>query len=137
MFTASHRCYAEEVVRNLDPNREFISMLLTRKNCVELETSIFVKDLRVLKNRRTEEVILIDNAAYSYGLQLDNGIPCIPFYDNPEDIELIKLEQYLERLADIPDIKLYNRNFFRNYLLAECDDLNSLCGSIIDSFTPR
>lgn len=135
VFTASHQCYAEEVVKNLDPENKYISMLLTRQNCVELDTSIFVKDLRVLKNRETKDVILVDNAAYSYGLQLDNGIPCIPFYDNSEDQELLKLEAYLSDLSFVEDHKSYNRNYFRNYLLAECDELNDVCKGIIESFS--
>lgn len=40
---------------------------------------MFVKDLRVI-NRNLSDMILIDNAAYSYSFQLDNGIPIIPFY---------------------------------------------------------
>jgi len=33
-------------------------------------------------------LVLVDNAAYSYAWQLDNGIPIVPFYDNKEDREL-------------------------------------------------
>jgi CTD small phosphatase-like protein 2 len=38
--------------------------------------------LRILKNRDLETVLLVDNAAYSYYFQLENGIPIIPFYDD-------------------------------------------------------
>jgi CTD small phosphatase-like protein 2 len=31
-------------------------------------------------------MVLVDNAAYSYIFQLDNGIPIIPFYDSKSDI---------------------------------------------------
>ena len=48
---------------------------------------MFVKDLRVL-NRELSKLILVDNAAYSYGYQLSNGIPIIPFFDDKQDIEL-------------------------------------------------
>ena len=41
--------------------------------------------MRVLKNRNIENILLVDNAAYSYFYQLDNGIPIIPFYDDKSD----------------------------------------------------
>lgn len=41
--------------------------------------------MRILGDRDLKDVVLVDNAAYSYGLQLDNGIPIIPYYDNKKD----------------------------------------------------
>ena len=38
-----------------------------------------IKDLRVI-NRPLTDILLVDNAAYSYAYQLDNGIPIIPYY---------------------------------------------------------
>lgn len=46
-----------------------------------------VKDLRVI-NRQMTDVLLVDNAAYSYAYQLDNGIPIIPYYEGKVDFEL-------------------------------------------------
>ena len=46
-----------------------------------------------------EDLLIVDNAVYSFGYQLDNGIPIIPFYDDKEDIELVHLVQYLECLV--------------------------------------
>ncbi len=42
-----------------------------------------MKDLRYLK-RDLKDVVLVDNAAYSYVLQLDNGIPILPFYEGKD-----------------------------------------------------
>ena len=28
---------------------------------------------------------MIDNAAHSFGFQIDNGVPMLPFYDDKED----------------------------------------------------
>ena len=42
-----------------------------------------------------KDIVLIDNAAYSFGFHLENGIPIIPFYDNKEDKELESLLKYL------------------------------------------
>jgi len=43
-------------------------------------------------------MVLIDNAAYSFSFQVDNGIPIIPFYDNKQDTELLHLVSYLREL---------------------------------------
>jgi CTD small phosphatase-like protein 2 len=40
---------------------------------------MYVKDLRII-NRAMADMILVDNAAYSYNYQLDNGVPILPFY---------------------------------------------------------
>lgn len=38
-----------------------------------------------------KDMLLVDNAAYSFCHQLDNGVPIIPFYDNKADQELLYL----------------------------------------------
>ncbi len=55
---------------------------------------MYVKDLRVI-NRNMGEMILVDNAAYSYSFQVDNGIPIIPYYEGKNDFELKALEKYI------------------------------------------
>jgi len=37
----------------------------------------------------------VDNAVYSFGFQLSNGIPILPFYRDEEDRELVQLLGYL------------------------------------------
>lgn len=44
-----------------------------------------MKDLRVI-DRDLKKLLLVDNAAYSYCFQLDNGVPIVPFYDNKVDL---------------------------------------------------
>jgi len=66
VFTASHQCYADAVLDHIDPNKELIQHRLYRDSCVKTE-GIFIKDLRVLTNRKLSEVVIVDNAAYSFG----------------------------------------------------------------------
>lgn len=61
-------------------------------------------------------MVLIDNASYSFCFQLDNGIPVIPFYDNPLDKELMYLTTYLLDLMQSNDIGPKNTAFFKNQL---------------------
>ena len=34
---------------------------------------------------------MVDNSACAYGLNINNGVPIIPFYDNMDDVELLEL----------------------------------------------
>ena len=88
VFTASHSCYANVVLDYIDPKREWVSHRLFREKCIRTESGVYIKDLRII-DRVMSEVTLVDNASYSFGFQIDSGIPIIPFYDSKEDIELI------------------------------------------------
>ena len=46
-------------------------------------------------------MLLVDNAAYSYFYQLENGIPIIPYYDDKDDQELLHLIHYVKDLVEI------------------------------------
>ncbi len=61
---------------------------------------MFIKDLRVI-NRNLSDIVLVDNAVYSFGFQLDNAVPILYFYDNKDDVELLELVPYLKRLANV------------------------------------
>jgi Dullard-like phosphatase family protein len=121
IFTASHKCYADRVLDYLDPTGQLIHHRLYRENCVVSE-GVFMKDLRILANRRLEDLILVDNAAYSFGYQLDNGIPIISWYEDMNDRELYKLMDYLKVLARVSDVREINRRtfnldkFYQDYL---------------------
>ena len=45
-------------------------------------------------------MLLIDNSCLSYSLNLDNGLPILPFYDNPKDEEFMHLTYYLRCLHE-------------------------------------
>ena len=57
-----------------------------------------MKDLRIIKNRHLKDIILVDNSAYSYGIQVNNGVPILPFYDDKNDTELKDLVQFLTNI---------------------------------------
>ena len=46
-----------------------------------------------------KDLVIIDNAVYSFGFQLDNGIPILPFYEDKSDEEMLHLTHYLKCLA--------------------------------------
>jgi CTD small phosphatase-like protein 2 len=67
-------------------------------------------------------MILVDNAAYSYAFQLDNGIPIIPYYEGRNDFELKALQTYLESMIWAKDVREVNRNTFKLAKYREYDD---------------
>ncbi|CAK81409.1 unnamed protein product (macronuclear) [Paramecium tetraurelia] len=108
VFTASHSCYAQQVLDYLDPEKKLISHRLFRDNCIMTTGGMYTKDLRIF-DRQLSQIVLIDNAAYSYAWQLDNGIPIVPFYDNKDDRELWGLQTYLSGMIGVSDVREYNR----------------------------
>lgn len=70
-----------------------------------------MKDLRIL-GVDLKNIVLVDNSAYSFGLQLDNGIPILPFYEDESDDELLHLSTYLQVIASSEDMRIQNRRAF-------------------------
>ena len=112
VFTASHRCYADPVVDYLDPTKELVHHRLYREDCLAMN-GVFLKDLRVLANRDLADLLLVDNSVYSFGYQLDNGIPIMSWTEDPSDRELYNLCGYLKTLANCPDMLATNRRTFK------------------------
>jgi CTD small phosphatase-like protein 2 len=85
LFTASSPAYANAIVDYLDPKSSYILGILTRGNCMETKNGFFVKDLRVLKDKKMKDIIMVDNLAHSFGFQLDNGVPILEWHHDPKD----------------------------------------------------
>ena len=83
IFTASSASYADVILDFLDPNKNIFAHRLYRNHCT-LERGYYIKDLRVV-NRKMEDVAIVDNSAYSFLLQPENGIPILPFYHFAKD----------------------------------------------------
>ena len=84
MFTASCKDYADSILDYIDPDNSLIHHRLYRESCVAQAQGVYIKDLRIF-DIDMNDIILVDNAVYSFGYQLDNGIPIIPFRDDPKD----------------------------------------------------
>ena len=50
-------------------------------------------------------MVIVDNSVYSFAFQIDNGIPIIPFYKDPNDEEMLHLIYYLNCLANVEDVR--------------------------------
>ena len=56
--------------------------------------------------RPLSDVIIIDNSPTSYLFQPENAFPCISWYDDKLDKELMDFVPILERLAKVKDVRL-------------------------------
>lgn len=127
IFTASHSCYANVVLNILDPNNEYITYRLFRDQCLQTNEGIFIKDLRIIANRSLDNLLIVDNATYSFGFQLENGIPVVPFYDLKDDTELLDLMEYLKKMAQEKDVRTVNNKMFMYELISNyCNDYDRL-----------
>ncbi len=78
MFTAGSQPYADPILDHIDADR-VIQHRLYRESCTLVDNQVFVKDLRII-GRPLENLVLVDNAPHCYMLQLNNGIPILPYY---------------------------------------------------------
>jgi len=109
-FTAGIQEYAEVLMDAIDPQRKYFKHRLFRHHCVQVGGA-FVKDLRVL-NRKLERVVLVDNNAFSFLMQLPNGIPVSSFMDDANDTALMVLQEFLHTIKDLADVRDHLRTVF-------------------------
>jgi len=50
-------------------------------------------------------MLLVDNAVYSFGLQLSNGIPITPFKEEKDDKEFLFLKRFLFDIRNEDDLR--------------------------------
>ena len=89
---------------------------LYRQHCIETNIhsggSSYLKDLRIIVNRDFHDLIIVDNAAMCFALQLENGVPILPFYSDKGDDELMHLVSYLKFISESNDVRVHNRKAF-------------------------
>jgi len=115
IYTASDQSYADSVLDFIDPWKEYFKVRLYRHNCVKVISengSIYIKDLRIIRNIPMNNMVIIDNSVLSFAFQLENGIPVLPFYSNKSDNELIYLRDYLMELHKSDNLRETNSKVF-------------------------
>lgn len=111
VFTASNQDYADIVLDKLDPTREIFKLRLYRDSCIKTPIGL-VKDVRILKNRSLNNIVLVDNSVISLAYQLDNGVPILSWYGDTLDTELLKLTNFLKILEKVPDVRKVLKSTF-------------------------
>lgn len=113
VFTASNKGYADTILDYIDPKGRLIQHRFYRESCIKTTDNVYIKDLRIFRNVPLKDIIIVDNAVYSFGAQLDNGIPITPFKEDVDDNEFLHLMGHLSKCADAYDMRDENRKVFR------------------------
>lgn len=114
IFTASNKDYADAIIDQiLDPLGCLVKFRMYREHCVQTMDGIYIKDLTVIKSHSLDQILLVDNSVHSFGLQLANGIPIVPFYDDGQDQELVHLASYVLSLANVENLVSVNSATFK------------------------
>lgn len=115
VFTASQKVYADELLNRIDPDGKYIKHRMFREACLLVDGN-YLKDLNVI-GRDLSRSVLVDNSPHAFGYQVDNGIPIESWFEDPNDTELLKLEQFLESLHSVDDVRTVVRSTFQTYKL--------------------
>mmetsp|Transcript_2386 Transcript_2386/g.5055 ORF Transcript_2386/g.5055 Transcript_2386/m.5055 type:complete len:320 (+) Transcript_2386:209-1168(+) len=102
IYTASLSKYADPLLDILDP-KQLISKRLFRENCVYYDGH-YVKDLSLL-NREITQTIIVDNSPMSYIFHPENAIDCTSFFDDPFDVELWQIADFLVSIKSCSDVR--------------------------------
>jgi CTD small phosphatase-like protein 2 len=94
---------------------KYIKHRLFRESCLLVEGN-YLKDLNVL-GRDLTKCVLVDNSPHAFGYQVENGIPIESWFDDPKDIELMKLERFVNTLHGVVDVRSVVRSKFQTYKL--------------------
>lgn len=126
VFTAGTQDYADAALDFIDPDRMIIKHRLYRQHCVNPVKGVYVKDLRIIKDRDIKDIVLVDNSIISFAYQMDNGIPIKAYTGQPDDEELLYMVTFLEELFGMSDPRVHLRkNFCLNHLM------NKYCNTVV------
>jgi CTD small phosphatase-like protein 2 len=75
---------------------------------METKNGFFIKDLRIISNKKLKDMIIVDNLAHSFGFQIENGVPILEWYSDQNDVELKYLCEYLSEAAKYEDVRIFN-----------------------------
>jgi len=107
VFTAGEQIYADKILDELDPERDFIQRRFYRADCIPVDGH-FVKDLDILLNRDKRDLVIVDNSIMAFAFDLENGIPIKPYFgkkSEEEDKELLYVDAFLEEVFAEPDVR--------------------------------
>ena len=124
IFTAARKNYADTIIDYIDPKKEIFKFRIYRNACISIKQTIFIKDLRILKNYDLKNVILLDNSLYSFMNQLSNGVLINSFYTDDNDKHLLAARNYLvKHLYNVEDVRIENEKWFNfNKLFGKKED---------------
>lgn len=114
VFTRYSLEIATKIVEGIDPRQKFISRVFDSQFFCETKKGFSVKDMRIFQEQpNLGQVLQVDTQMGSFFPHLGNGVPILPFQDNPEDRELYFLKHYLLELKKSEDLRVPNSRHFQ------------------------
>jgi len=112
VYTSGVKEYAEAVVKKINSaSKNAIKYVLHRKHCIR-SGDIMIKDIRILKNRSPENIVILDNTVLSHTQQLENIIYIPAFVGQENDKELKIIKEFLIKLSSVlTDVRPYVQRF--------------------------
>ena len=132
IFTSSSNIYANAILERIDPENKYFNFRLFKNSCYRDCNKHLIKDLEIIGHRKLKDIAMVDNSIDSIIYQLDNCIPCVPFYGDPKDQELVSLAKFLDLLFEIPDLREFNSNYFQLKQFLKFDNLKAIEKFIIE-----
>jgi TFIIF-interacting CTD phosphatase-like protein len=105
VWSASERHYIDAILKNMDPTRAFIKKVLCREDCTVSKENYLIKDIGRFSNLDLSQVVIVDNVALSYILNLENGLLVSSYNGSHNDIELVNITGILMAARYEPDIR--------------------------------
>lgn len=102
--------YATAMAKIIDPEEKYFFKLLTRKHCIKAG-KYFIKDLRIFKNRKFEDIVAIDNTIISLHEQLENAIYIPAYKGEDNDTFLLTIKEFLIKISEVSDVRPYVTKF--------------------------
>lgn len=130
VFTASQKYYADRIMKILDPEMAWVSRVFYRESCCKTALGLLVKDLTIFYPTPLEEILLVDNSAYCFWPQLDNGIPVTSYLGESGDAELQKLTPFLLFLKTVAEPRKFVKTYFQLHKFVHATELKSLLKSL-------
>ena len=109
IFSAAEANYVQTIVNVLDKERKYVSGILTREHCICIGDEYYIKDLRIIADRKLDEMLIVDDNIFSFAFQIGNGIPVTEYGGDAEDKELSHLISYLITMSKETELVEANR----------------------------
>lgn len=82
-----------------------------------------------------ERLVLVDNFISASAMQIENGIPILPYYEGKEDNQLVKLAQFVkQKLLVAADVRKVLRDTFQTQIFHENTALKDLVVKLQENF---
>lgn len=126
VFTSSSNIYANAILERIDPGNKYINFRLFKTSCYRDCNNHLIKDLEIIGNRELKHVIMVDNSIDSVIYHLENCVPCVPFYGDGKDQELVSLAKFLDLVHQEADVRVFNVEYFKLKQFLNFDNLKAI-----------